>query len=115
MSLCPERLALIDSLEVGDLIRLNGTLRVVRDVSRPPKRSSKGYRNYSFTFAILRCSWTHRPYTVRNRVDLYRADLSVVCKGYGAERGPLEVELQREIADDRIRLLECCDVIGVIA
>lgn len=112
------RKALIDSLEVGDLIRLNGKLRVVRGIGRrtykSPLRSSQVY---SVTLSIQRCSWTGRPYTVRGRCDLYHAELQVVQKGYGAERGPLEVLLQRDI-DNRhgdTRLLECCDVIGVIS
>lgn len=111
------RKELIDSLEVGDLVRLNGTLRVVRDVSRGTRKSPlRPEQVYSVTFAIRRCSWTRRPYTVRGRCDLYHADLEVVKKGFGAERGPLEVLLQKDITDrhGHSRLLECCDVIGVI-
>lgn len=113
-----QRKALIDSLEPGDLIRLNGTLRVVRDVGRRTKKSPlRPEQVYSITCAIRRCSWTRRPYTTINRCDLYLVPLEVVRKGYGAEHGPLEVMLQQEIEDkhgDR-RILECCDVIGVIA
>lgn len=110
-----ERKALIDSLQVGDLIRLNGTLRIVRDLGRRTRRSPlKSEQVYSITCAIRRCSWTRRPYTTINRCDLYHARLEVVRRGYGTEHGPIEVMLQQEIADDNLRILECCDVIGVI-
>lgn len=105
-----ERRALIDSLECGDLVRINGTLRIVRSANR----RQPGGKVYTLTFAIRRCSWTHRPYTVMNRAMLYHADLEVIQRGYGAERGPLEIELQAEIADRNRRHMHCCDVIGVI-
>jgi hypothetical protein len=109
------RKELIDSLELGDLVRINGTLRVVRDVS-PGRFKQAQVRVRSITFSILRCSWTRRPYTVKNRCDLYHAKVEVVQKGFGCEHGPIEVVLQEDITKrfyDK-SLLECCDVIGVI-
>lgn len=110
-----EREALIDSLQVGDLVRVNGTLRVVRGLGIPtPKSSRRKDRAYSVTFSIRRCSWTRRPYTVVSRCALYNVPLEVVVRGYGTERGPLDVLLQAD-CDARTgpSLLECCDVIGV--
>lgn len=107
-----ERLArerLIDSLEVGDLIRLNDKLRVVRGVSK--YRGSQ--RTRCVTFAIRRCSWTRRPDTVRNRFDLYRVRLAIVKKGFGLGTDALSVLLQSDI-DNNTKTLECCDVVGVI-
>lgn len=114
------RKALIDSLEVGDLISLNGRLRIVRDIGRRPNRKSPLLDDqvYSIVLSIQRCSWTRRPYTVRNRCDLYNENLFIVQKAYGTEHGPLEVMLQDEIEKrsgfDK-RILECCDVIGVLS
>ena len=111
-----EREALIDSLQVGDLVRLNGTLRVVRAIGLPtPKSSRRKDRVYSVTFAIRRCSWTRKGYTVKGRVDLYNCPLEVVKRGFGVNNGPLEAMLQEDIENRRGHaLLECCDVIGVI-
>lgn len=109
-----ERKALIDSLEVGDLISLNGTLRVVRAIGRRrPKSYLKDWQVYSIGLSILRCSWTRRPVTHKGRCDLYHCDLSVVQKGYGVTHTPIEEILQRDI-ETGTRVLECCDVIGVI-
>ena len=107
---------MIDSLEVGDLVRLNGSLRVVRDIGRRRRKSRiDDSQVYSVTFAIMRCSWTRKPYTVRGRCDLYHADLAVVQKGYGTERGPLDVFLQRDLANNGDCVLKCCDVIGIVS
>lgn len=103
------RTALIDSLEVGDLIRLNSKLRVVRDIGR----SRKG-RITCLVFAISRCSWTRRPFTVYVRTDLYNARLELVKKGYGLGDDFLSAKLQETIADHSIKDIECCDVIGVL-
>lgn len=66
------------SIQVGDVvISRTGTARVVRKVSRFPDGELR-----ALTFAIKRCSWTKRPYTVQNYTDLmnngYRpVDLSI--------------------------------------
>lgn len=110
-----ERKAVIDSLSVGDLIRLNGKLRVVRAIGRRlPKSHITDEQVYSVTLSIMHCSWTRRPYTVKGRCELYNVPLEVVSRGYGEVRGPLEVLLQKDI-EEGTRILECCDVIGVIS
>lgn len=110
-----EREALIDSLQVGDLVRLNGTLRVVRGIGKPtPKSPRKQDKVYSVTFAIRRCSWTRKPYTVKGRVDLYNIPLEIVRRNFGTVHGPMDCLLQQDC--DRRNgptLLECCDVIGI--
>lgn len=110
-----EREALIDSLEVGDLVRFNGTLRVVRDLGIPtPKSSRRKDRVYSVTFAIRRCSWTRKPYTVVSRVAMYNVPFEVVRRGYGTVRGPIDYLLQQDCENRRgDTLLKCCDVIGI--
>lgn len=113
MSARAEREALIDSLETGDLIQLNGRLRVVREVTRFEKNPD---RLRSITMSIQRCSWTRKPYTVRGRADLYYGNLAIVSKGFGCEHGPLDVLLQQQIESrDAPKLLDCCDVVGVLS
>lgn len=107
------REALIDSLEVGDLVEINGRRRIVRDVSRA--RPNRPGRVTSVTFSIQRCSWTRRPYTVYGRCDLYLCQMRVVRRGYGDERTLLDRALQSEIEDRNRRLLKCCDVVGVLS
>ena len=92
-----QRMELIDSLRVGDLIRVNGKLRIVRDTWGPPKRSPRGWRVCGVTFAIRRCSWTRRPTTSVDRFSLYRVPLEIVRRGYGTSRTPLGAKLQQEI------------------
>lgn len=108
-----EREALIDSLEVGDLVEINGRRRIVREVAHARSRDRAQVSH--ITLSIQRCSWTRRPYTVRNRCDLYLCQMRMVRKGYGAERGPLEGLLQKDIENHNLRLLECCDVVGVLS
>ena len=122
-----QREALIDKLEAGDLVRLNGKLRVVRAITmfsdRPrrgrPRRLQRSGRVRSITFSIMRCSWTRQPFTTRSRCDLYLVDLAIVQKAFGCEHGPLDVLLQQQINSRHQphaqRLLECCDVIGVVS
>lgn len=108
------QLDLIDTLEIGDLVRLCGRNRIVRDVTR------KDGRVRLITFSILRRSWTNKPFTVYSRVDLY-GHLTVVQKGYGAERTDLEKRLQafilkkdRPLADRMQPPIKAEDVIGVV-
>lgn len=97
-----ERMALIDSLRVGDLIRVNGRLRIVRETWGPPKRSSASRKQvYGIVCAIRRCSWTRRPTTCIDRFFLYTAQLEVVRRGYGTCRTPLGAALQAEIEANR--------------
>lgn len=114
-----ERMELIDSLQVGDLIRVNGALRIVRETWGPPKRSPRGWRVYGVVFAIRRCSWTRRPTTSVDRFSLYRIPLEIVRRGYGACRTPLGAKLQAEIHATRGTCdfgdLRCCHVAKVIA
>lgn len=54
------------TVQVGDvLVDAKGTMRIVR-------YATQGESGYTTTvdLAILRCSWTRRPYTVLNYVDL---------------------------------------------
>lgn len=110
-----EREAMIDSLQVGDLVRLNGTLRIVRGIHKPNPKSTKPHnRVYSVTFSILRCSWTRKPYTVKGRVDMYNVPLEVVQRDYGTMHNPIDVLLQADCENrSGDTLLKCCDVIGV--
>lgn len=89
---------------------MNGKLRIIRLVAR-----KKDGRVRSVVFSILRCSWTRRPDVTYGRTDLYCCRLRVVKKGYGCTKTWLERVLQKQIENRHDeRVLECCDVIGVI-
>lgn len=115
-----ERMTLIDSLRVGDLIRVDGKLRIVREIWGPPKRSPANRGQvYGIVCAIRRCSWTRRPTTCIDRFALYRVPLEVVRRGYGTSRTPLGATLQAEIESNRGTSnrgsLSCRSVAQVIA
>jgi hypothetical protein len=101
--------AIIDDLRAGDIVAFNRRVRVVREVTRRRGRVSH------VTFSILRCSWTRRPFTTRNRSDLYHVDLMILVRDYPIDATPLEALLYRDIMNTREKsVLQCCDVIGVL-
>lgn len=87
---------------------MNSKLRIVRHVGK-----HRDGRTRSLTFAIRRRSWTRRPTTVYNRVDLYRCELVLVKKDYGLVHSSLEARLQNDI-DFNLRTLTYADVVGVV-
>lgn len=93
----------------GDVLEgKSGALRVVRKVTN----GASGFTTY-VTFAIMRCSWTRRPYTVMNYIDL---------KAHGFRPTGIRVklttkmdkELTKDILDKNRRKLYCWDVVGVM-
>ncbi|AAX84887.1 hypothetical protein [Xanthomonas phage Xp15] len=103
------RKSLLKSLEPGDLILVNGSLRIVRDATH------KSSGNFGWiTLSIMRCSWTRKPYTVKTWSDLYRVNLQVVAKGFGLGGSKLDELIQQDIMNKQSgkTVLECCDVIG---
>lgn len=101
------REALIDSLEVGDLIRLNNRARVVRAVSK-----GRDGKTNSIVLSIQAVSWTRKPYTTKVRCDLYLCQLELVKKGYGVGRTELELQLQKDIERVSPCSLSPFDVVG---
>jgi hypothetical protein len=87
----------------------DGPWRVVREVTR-----YNGGRLRSVTFAIRRCSWTHRCYTVVHYNDLIQRGFRLV---------PVKPRQLRSRIDRRIdvaihepcteKSMTCCDVEGV--
>lgn len=100
------------SLKEGDVIRIDGTLRVVRYVRH---YQNKHYPpNARFGFAIRRCSWTGKGYTFYAAHDLMRRNVELVARNF---KSKLEVsdKLNKEIkAMTTKRDISCCDVVGVI-
>jgi signal peptidase I len=101
----------ISRIEKGDVIEdRNGTLRVVRAVSRFTTRRRNLYT--SVTLAIRRPSWTTRPYTVINSNDLRQRGF----KPTGA-KWPLDSEFDRRLEDQFGRNprgdMSAWDVLGV--
>lgn len=100
------------SLKEGDVIRIDGTLRVVRYVRH---YQNKYYPpNARFGFAIKRCSWTGRGYTFYAAHDLMRRNVELVARNF---KSKLEIsnKLDKEIKENRVaKGITCCDVVGII-
>jgi hypothetical protein len=109
MDLLP-RPAWMRHVQVGDVLRKgSGPFRVVREVAR-----RRDGRLRSVTFAIRRCSWTHRCYTVYNESDLRVLGYRRVRVKRRALRARIDKAIYRAIHEpsDR-RSMTCCDVEGV--
>lgn len=111
----PERRTFLESLQPMDVVRLNGRLRVIRKIERhkqwrpAPQHPQRIY----FWFSIVRCSWTHRPYTVKTMTDLAHVDIELVMRNY-TPKSELEWQLQKDIqARTHKPCLDCCDVKGI--
>jgi len=97
----------MDNLQVGDVLRRGNTYRIVRAVS--PAHDPK-----FVTFAIKRCSWTRRPYTVYLMRDLRKAGW-VKVEGVRVKLDTLLDRLVKEDMQSQDRVITCCDVIGVLS
>ena len=96
------------TVDVGDVLETaNGTQRVVRKVSR----FKDGDLRCLF-FAIRRCSWTHRPYTLYFYTDLRLMGFRPTGAKYGLSTD-LDQQLAGDIADHNRRTLDCCAVKGI--
>lgn len=108
------RRKIIDTVQDGNLIRVNGRIRVARDVTRSmvAGRSVVKY----ITMSILVCSWTTKPYTVYNRYDLSAKPFEVVDRGDWRGFGVMADLLQQDILAKRVSssVLKACDVVGVM-
>jgi hypothetical protein len=108
--------AWVSRIRKGDVLRSgSGVLRVVREVSHSEIRySGPPHIRTSVYFAIKRCSWTRRCYTVYTGNDL-------IQMGYRPVRArvTLRKSIDRAIERDIQRpgyhkpKLTCCDVEGV--
>ena len=105
----------MDNLKVGDVLLWGRkeTPRVIRDMSMHHIWSDRlGY----VTFAIRRCSWTHRPYTLYNRSEVRAMGKRTRKKSKISSQ--LDKKLDYAIHDRDWHLsnnrLVCCDVIGVL-
>ncbi|QYW02183.1 hypothetical protein CPT_Sonora_082 [Stenotrophomonas phage Sonora] len=100
----------LQTLKAGDLLRVNGRLRVLREVKWRQHKDlpPTGW----FVFAILRCSWTRRPSTTKNVTDMMNCRVELVARNY-VPKHPVSLLLDKDLRE-KTRTLECCDVIGVI-
>ena len=97
----------VDSADVGTvLLSPTGDMRVIRSVTR-----GKRWRNPIFTFAIRRCSWTRRPYTMYTWGELVRMGYTALDVRIALET-PADKKLHRNIRYDAPRTLFCWDVVG---
>lgn len=113
----------VDNLRVGDVLLWGRkqTPRVVRSVkhTRPTRRgaSKRDPQRTSVSFAIRRCSWTGRAYTVYGRADI-RVNARATGVRVRVADSELALKLLREMADRSPpynKLITCCDVIGVLS
>lgn len=89
-----------DIIEKGDVILLNGKPRTVRKVSRSKEDAVR-----AIYVAILRRSWTNRPYTVIGRSQLKRGAYKfggVIARRKDKTLCATEIEclVQKEIEED---------------
>lgn len=99
-------------LKPMDLVRLNGTLRIVRETSI--KLNKKGKVGGCLTFSIMRCSWTKRPYTVKNVTEIKAAGIELVARNFILKHGLnklLNEDVTKKSATEKC-VLTCCDVVG---
>lgn len=103
----------LDALKAGDVVRFGpGRFRTVLSVYH------RGGKLAGAAFPILHCSWTKRGYTV-----LSRADLNIRAKGLAPARIDVKrFRVGRALCDEMalmgdgggpVRLISCCDVVGV--
>lgn len=110
----------VDQLQVGDVLRRGKDFRVVREVTLNNKKNMRGAprvdrlgKPQMISFSILKCSWTHRPYTCYNVRE-------VVISGWipAGFRLKLDRLYDKLLAEDLHKLkdlnLDCCDVVGVL-
>jgi hypothetical protein len=103
----------IDEIDVGDVIRWGKSrrLRVVRAVSRDVED-----RVLFVCFAILRPSWTNRPYTVYMRSDLRQHFHGIVSAKHPLCTTRLDCLTQKEIdrRDTHARFIHASETAGAV-
>ena len=97
-------------VKVGSVLRnRRGTdFRVVRRVSRFANGDLS-----CVSMVIRRCSWTERPYTVYNYVDLLYAGYELVDHVRVKLDKPIDYVLERNIVDSDRREMDCSMVRGI--
>lgn len=116
-----QKYALLKSLRTGDVIRLNGSLRLIRKIewrAHKPKRGLPKTYTYDkgwFYFAIRHCSWTRRPYTLYSSVDLASMHVELIGRNVHTKHETFDHAFLTAIEQrlDAPRLLSCCDVRGM--
>ena len=120
----PEKYAFLKSIKDGTIIRMNGSLRIVRRVIWITHEKKRGrpkcytYDKGYFYFVILHCSWTRRPYTLYTSTDMCSKVIEIIGHNYKSKMpifdAALEIELDRGGLTPTNRLqLTCCDVQGI--
>ena len=94
---------------VGSVLAGPSGWRVVREVSRYANGDLR-----SVTFAIKRCSWTHRCYTIYGYNDLRQLGYRMVRVRPRALRSRMDRKIRVAIHEPSDRKsMTCCDVEGV--
>ena len=97
----------VDAAKPGDvLLGPSGDMRVIRKVT-----AGKHWRHPIFSFAIRRCSWTRRPYTVYTWGELVRTGYTALGASVSLD-GRADKKLARNLYHDAPRTVYCWDVCG---
>lgn len=100
---------LMRDLTPGDIVQVGRNLRTILQVSK----CSEGWVTH-LTFSIMRCSWTRRPTTSMNRVDLHQRKLKLVKKRKLPDDFITHTLIKdAQQLDGHDTILKCCDVAGV--
>lgn len=91
-------------LRVGDIVQWGNSLRVVRSVKTRTLRYGPNRGQtlpYYIGFAILRCSWTDRPYTIYTYADRLANFRGIVGRDYPlCSTNPAECTVQHFLEND---------------
>jgi hypothetical protein len=89
----------IENLQVGDLVKFGASIRKVRRISSNfnHDRARVKVRVHMVYFAILRRSWTNRPYTLYAHHELRAGHIKLVRRGVRLRTTKNERLVQKEI------------------
>lgn len=109
--------ATVQTLQVGDLVKFGSVPRKVRAIKpRSGKTGARPRRVWAVTFAILRRSWTNRPYTVYFDSELHAKHIRLVARGVRLRTTKTERLVQQEIEapNHTARFIRATEMVGLV-
>lgn len=89
--------ATVQTLQIGDVVTFGSVPRKVRAIHPKAAKIKPGQRVGFVYFAILRRSWTNRPYTVYLAHELHAKHIRLVARGVRLRSTKFERLVQQEI------------------
>jgi hypothetical protein len=111
-----QRKEFLRSLRPGDLIKWNGSFRLVREVIDKQKRGNKGFSSRMFVFAKLRCSRYPNTYTCYGWSSLFHGTVELIARNVKFKTWVSEMvdkDIKRRVCEERF--IEQCDTVGMTA